>query len=393
MQPFGHYLKSEREKRGVRLEEIASSTKIHIQNLNLMEKDRWKELPQEPFVRGFISAYARYLGLDNKETLKLFSQSQTSPENIAEENLEASASVTRPKSPSVEIPSTEKNISNKLKQISLNKTTQVRAGLLVVLFLVILGIVIARNGNKETPLETDSTPVAQTSPIPEMITPTVSGPVVDTGNPPTVALTSPTPVPTETQPSAPVSASANPTKSVDGAPQPPSAMVPTVSLQSVPQAPTSQPSAPIALSQSEITTPPVETAKTDLSKPEATQKETAPISGHEIEVQSKYRTWMKTVIDEEPPKESYLEAGAKISFQAKEKIKLVLGNSSGALVTHNGEESKGKKFSGTIRYYIFPSGSKFPQEKHKSEEKEDESIKEQEPISISIEENSKTKAQ
>ncbi|NBY18962.1 helix-turn-helix domain-containing protein [bacterium] len=66
MQPFGRYLKSEREKRGIRLEEIASSTKIHIQNLALMEEDRWKELPQDPFIRGFISAYARYIGLDNK---------------------------------------------------------------------------------------------------------------------------------------------------------------------------------------------------------------------------------------------------------------------------------------------------------------------------------------
>ena len=71
MQLFGTYLKEEREKREVRLEEIASSTKIHIQSLLLMEENRWKELPQEPFIRGFIAAYAKYLGLDSKETLKL----------------------------------------------------------------------------------------------------------------------------------------------------------------------------------------------------------------------------------------------------------------------------------------------------------------------------------
>lgn len=38
MQMLGQYLKSEREKKGIRLEEIASSTKINIQNLVLMEE-------------------------------------------------------------------------------------------------------------------------------------------------------------------------------------------------------------------------------------------------------------------------------------------------------------------------------------------------------------------
>ena len=30
---------------------------------------------------------------------------------------------------------------------------------------------------------------------------------------------------------------------------------------------------------------------------------------------------------------------------------------------HNGSLTEGKKYSGTIRFYIFPAGSKFPQDK------------------------------
>ena len=96
----------------------------------------------------------------------------------------------------------------------------------------------------------------------------------------------------------------------------------------------------------------------------------------------KYRTWSKIVIDDSPPKETYLEAGSQTSYQAKEKIKLVLGNSTGSKILHNGEEFKGKKYSGTIRFYIFPKGARFPQDKPKENNSEEDSSTQPEPVPL-----------
>ena len=69
MESFGAYLKGFRESKGIRLEEIASITKIHLHNLELLEADRWEKLPPDPFLRGFIVAYGKYVGLETKELL------------------------------------------------------------------------------------------------------------------------------------------------------------------------------------------------------------------------------------------------------------------------------------------------------------------------------------
>lgn len=72
MERFSEYLRTHRERKGIQLEEIASITKIHVRNLELMESGQWHELPPEPFIRGFIIAYAKYVGLDGKEALERF---------------------------------------------------------------------------------------------------------------------------------------------------------------------------------------------------------------------------------------------------------------------------------------------------------------------------------
>jgi len=346
MQPLGSYLKSEREKRGIQLEEIASSTKIHIQNLILMEEDRWKELPQEPFIRGFISAYARYVGLDNKETLKLFSQYQGS-QAVAQQNLEAGSSSPKTDiSKSVDSSSPTDKRENPSQGLNSNplKLALIAAGIVIIITLVAVNFASSR----KTPA---TTPVVQTQ---NETTSTLS-------EIPTTTLTDTTTTSTLPETSTSLSSSSSSTLPSTSSLSP-TTTIPVDSLQSVPQAPPSQASAPIAIA------PPVEPAK-----PEGVKPETAPISGHEIVVESKNRSWMKIVIDNEPPKESYLEPNIKMTFQAKEKIKLVLGNTTAVSVLYNGQEVKGNKFAGTVRYYIFPKGSKFPQERPKSNSTEEKS--------------------
>ena len=72
---FGSYLKQERELRGVPLEEISSTTKIHIRFLQALEDNRFDELPGEVFIKGYIRSYAKTIGSDVEEMLRAYDES------------------------------------------------------------------------------------------------------------------------------------------------------------------------------------------------------------------------------------------------------------------------------------------------------------------------------
>lgn len=69
MESPGEYLKRERELRGIRLEVISDATKIRAGLLAAIEKNDFDALPAAPFVKGFIQAYCKYLGLDVQDAL------------------------------------------------------------------------------------------------------------------------------------------------------------------------------------------------------------------------------------------------------------------------------------------------------------------------------------
>jgi len=64
MESLGKYLKAQRELRNVSLEEIANSTKIREAFLRAIEEDSYELLPPAFYVKGFLTLYARHLGLD-----------------------------------------------------------------------------------------------------------------------------------------------------------------------------------------------------------------------------------------------------------------------------------------------------------------------------------------
>ena len=66
---FGESLKREREMRGVTLDEIAGATRIATRFLRAIENEEWDQLPGGVFNRGFVRAVARYLGLDEENTV------------------------------------------------------------------------------------------------------------------------------------------------------------------------------------------------------------------------------------------------------------------------------------------------------------------------------------
>jgi hypothetical protein len=62
----GQALREARTERGIELSEVERVTKIRIKFLLAMEEDRWDALPAPAYARGFLSTYARFLGLDDQ---------------------------------------------------------------------------------------------------------------------------------------------------------------------------------------------------------------------------------------------------------------------------------------------------------------------------------------
>ena len=60
----GNSLRCTREAKGISLEALSHRTRIRRQLLEAVEAERFSELPQRVFVRGFVFAIARELGLN-----------------------------------------------------------------------------------------------------------------------------------------------------------------------------------------------------------------------------------------------------------------------------------------------------------------------------------------
>src|SRR5450755_2883694 len=100
---FGERLRREREMRGVSLDDIADGTKIGTRLLRALEEEHFELLPGGIFNKGFVRAYAKYLGLNEDEAvadyLEAAGEATPDPRVIAEQNssrIDRSGGDTRP---------------------------------------------------------------------------------------------------------------------------------------------------------------------------------------------------------------------------------------------------------------------------------------------------------
>lgn len=84
MESLGEYLKKERESKGISIEEIANISRVSIRFLRAIEKNDYKNLPSEVFIKGFLKAYARCLKLNPDDVISKY-------ENIKEIEKETGA--------------------------------------------------------------------------------------------------------------------------------------------------------------------------------------------------------------------------------------------------------------------------------------------------------------
>lgn len=83
----GYLLKRTREVREIELEEVSKKTKISVRFLQAIEEGRWNILPGDVFIKGFIRAYAQYLGLNPEEVVEKYVQERMPKERVPESEI------------------------------------------------------------------------------------------------------------------------------------------------------------------------------------------------------------------------------------------------------------------------------------------------------------------
>ena len=68
---LGVLLREARRRRGLTLADVHRDTRINPDYLEALEDERWSDLPAPVYARGFLRSYARYLGLDAPEVVKM----------------------------------------------------------------------------------------------------------------------------------------------------------------------------------------------------------------------------------------------------------------------------------------------------------------------------------
>lgn len=83
MSSFGEQIKRERELRKISLEDIAEATKISARYLRALERNDFSELPGGVFARGYVRAYAQFVGLDEEATVEAY-LAEVGPEEVVQ---------------------------------------------------------------------------------------------------------------------------------------------------------------------------------------------------------------------------------------------------------------------------------------------------------------------
>ena len=73
---IGEYLRKERERQNLSVEEVAKSTKIKDFFIRAIEEERFGSLPSPFYAKKFVELYAKFLGLNPSDILNRFRQDQ-----------------------------------------------------------------------------------------------------------------------------------------------------------------------------------------------------------------------------------------------------------------------------------------------------------------------------
>ena len=291
MDSLGEYFREEREAQGLTFEQLAASTKIQESYLEALEDERFNLLPQKVFAKGFVRTYARALGLDEEEAVRLFWESARSYYQKEEEEQQQI------------IQREEDDRKGKADRNAVSILTGV-----ILIGLVFIIFILSR--------EQSSSPSLPSSSTQKSISPVTSVPIPGTAMNP-----SPSEMKIEDESD----------QDVEGGGQ-------TSASLSTSDSDTEQTSIQVAaVSESEATSSrPVQS----VVEPEPVIQEVAvpqPDGPIMLELEALEITWVVVRSDDLSPHEALLQPGERALWRAHKRFFLTLGNAGGVKVTLNGE--------------------------------------------------------
>lgn len=279
MGSFGQKLQREREMRGITLEEIATSTKIGTRSLRALEEEDFDQLPGGIFNKGFVRAYAKYLGIDEEQAVSDY--------------LSAAGEGDQP------LPNSAENVQPELATIREKSSGGAWMTVAVVVLLGALGFGGWRWYENKKMAEQEGAQVMNTPAPPP-------APVANTQT----ASTSATPTSDPNAATTPAS----------GNPSDPAVQATAAGTNDVPSA-----------------TKPAATTGAKAITPEL-KKAAAVSDGFLLEIRAKQDAWISYTVDDKPAREVQLKVTDKaVSIHAEKRLKLVLGNAGGVEISHNGK--------------------------------------------------------
>jgi cytoskeleton protein RodZ len=300
---FGEKLRREREMRGISLDEIATQTKISARNLKALEEEKFNQLPGGIFNKGFVRAYARFLGIDEEHTVAEYMAASQDTEANREQKLKEEFSKTEFRKP-----------KDDDRDISLEPRSQWGS-----IAAIVLIAVLAFGGWQVYQKKKAERASGHPQPAPANTTPKI--------DPPNVASPATAPA---TQPIGNSTAPQVTPAPIDG----------------------SGSSSPTA-DKSDLATPKSEAGTAPEQKPSAESTPT-PI---DLKVKVNSQSWVQIKADGKVLISDNLPPGTERAVKAHDKVEMVLGNAGGVELTYNGKPVENLAKGQDVRKITFtPSG-------------------------------------
>lgn len=301
MGEFGERLRREREMRGVTLDEIAGTTKIGTRMLRALEQEEFERLPGGIFNKGFVRAYARYLGMNEEEAvtdyLRAAGDTTTDPRVIAEQN------------------------ASRVDKARGGADQSRHVGFPVIPVLVLLVVIAAAAGGWQIYRERQRERAARESAS------TSAAAAIEPAKPAISLSSSQVPLPSSAGPS-PSTQIANPQDAT--ASNPAGAKVPSLDLNLPPTGRTTLSDKSVASDVSQ--------AKTPIAVTNETAKENSAAGAFEVTVRPKERAWVSIKSDGNVVVRGIISPPEVKTIRASSEVVVWTGNASGVQVAFNGRE-------------------------------------------------------
>ncbi len=319
---IGDLLRTEREKKGISKSRLAEDIKVREHVIDALENEEWDKLPARVFIKGFIRSYTISIGYDTKKALRLFDKSAPS------------------KGEDSPVPLT----------CSRKKSRAVYYAIPILVILAVAAYLFTVKDKVEDDIQ-PAQAVTETSVSPE-----------ETG---------PAGLPEQEQSIAPASAGevkeSEARESEDQKkvlPEPEKRAIPEVASPQIQENKTEE---------LEIENTPVENARETVQEEESTPEEEPYLSAYEEEAPASEevsdappaqlmtlsaklleRTYVKIIVDDNPPKEFIFQAGANPDWKAERGFEVTVGNAAGIEFIFNGETFNNIGRAGRVKTLHFP---------------------------------------